>query len=94
MCFVGDGPLKKDMIHYIQNNNLEKYIKFFHNLNRKDVIKKISESKILLSSSLFETFGVVLIEAYSQGVPVLITDSIGVRNVFKKECGRLLKVFQ
>ena len=93
LCFVGDGPLKKDMIHYIQNNNLEKYIKFFHNLNRKDVIKKISESKILLSSSLFETFGVVLIEAYSQGVPVLITDSIGVRNVFKKECGRLLKSF-
>ena len=93
LCFVGDGPLKKDMIHYTQNNNLEKYIKFFHSLNRKDVIKKISESKILLSSSLFETFGVVLIEAYSQGVPVLITNSIGVRNVFKKECGRLLKSF-
>ena len=35
----------------------------------------------------------MLIEAYSQGVPVLITDSIGVRDVFVKGCGRLLTNF-
>ena len=93
LCLIGSGPLEKDMIRYIKKNKLEKNIKFFSNLRRKEVIKKISQSKILLSSSLFETFGVVLIEAYSQGVPVLITDSIGVRDVFVKGCGRLLTNF-
>lgn len=93
LCLIGNGPLTKKINEYIYKNKINNYVKVFKNLTRKKVMKKIAQSKILCLSSYFETFGVVLIEAYSKGVPILITDSIGVRDVYNKKCGILLKNF-
>ena len=61
------------------------------NLKRRSVLKKISESKTLILTSSFETFGVVLIEAISLGLNVISTDSGGPRDIVNKTTGRLIK---
>ena len=40
--------------------------------------------------SNFETFGIVAIEAYSLGVPVVMTDSLGVRDLFNPKSSILV----
>ena len=91
MRLIGDGELKKEMSNYINKNNLNKYVTLFSNIGRKSVLKMIADSKLLVLPSYFETFGVVVIEAYSMGIPVLMTDSLGVRDLHNSNCSRIIK---
>ena len=79
------------MSNYINKNNLNKYVTLFSNIGRKSVLKMIADSKLLVLPSYFETFGVVVIEAYSMGIPVLMTDSLGVRDLHNSNCSRIIK---
>lgn len=91
MKIVGDGPLKIDIERYIKKNNLSKHVKLFSNLERKSVLKMIGSSKVLVLPSYYETFGVVIIEAFSMGVPVVMTDSYGVRDLNNINCSIMVK---
>ena len=51
----------------------------------------ISRSRILVLTSKHETFGVVLIEALSYGIPVLTTNSGGVKDIINRKNGKILK---
>jgi L-malate glycosyltransferase len=88
---VGNGPLKSKIDSFVKNNDLQKNVKIFTTLNRKNVLKLINQSSILVLPSNFETFGVVVIEAYSMGVPVVMTDSLGVRDLYNSNCSLLIK---
>ena len=79
------------MSNYINKNNLNKYVTLFSNIGRKSVLKMIADSKLLVLPSYFETFGVVVIEAYSMGIPVIMTDSLGVRDLNNSNCSRIIK---
>ena len=74
LMIVGEGE---------ERNNMEKYIKA-HNLSRvklcgfhSDMIPFFSESKILLMTSRYEGFGLVLTEAMSQGCDCIACDYKG-----------------
>lgn len=88
---VGNGPLKSKIKSFIENNDLQKNVKIYSSLNRKSVLKLINKSSVLVLPSNFETFGVVVIEAYSMGVPVVMTDSLGVRDLYNPNCSLLIK---
>ena len=51
------------------------HVKFLENLPQTKIKELLNESKLLIHSSQFETFGLVAIEANSMGVPVLSTNS-------------------
>lgn len=91
MLIVGDGPLRNEIDVYIKNNNLSNFVKIFSNLKRKSVLKMIGSSKVLVLPSYYETFGVVIIEAFSMGVPVVMTDSYGVRDLNNVKCSIMVK---
>lgn len=91
MKIIGDGVLSQKITKYINSNKLDKSIKVLKNLSRKLVLKMIGNSKILVLPSNYETFGIVIIEAYSMGVPVIMTDSLGVRDLYNKNCSILIK---
>ena len=55
--------------------NLETHVKFLENLPQTKIKELLNESKLLIHTSQFETFGLVAIEANSMGVPVLSTNS-------------------
>lgn len=72
---IGDGSLRNKMEEYIRDNNLSKKITL-HGFRNKDYIDDIlHNSSIYLMTSLTESFGIVLIEAMSHGVPCVAFDS-------------------
>ena len=91
MIMIGGGPLRSKIEEFIEKNKLKNYIKIYPPLNKLSVLKLINKSKILALPSFFETFGIVVIEAYSLGVPVVMTDSLGVRDLYNLKSSILIK---
>lgn len=72
---IGDGPERTKMEEYILENNLSKNVTL-HGFRNKDYIDDIlHNSSIYLMTSFTESFGIVLIEAMSHGVPCVAFDS-------------------
>ena len=90
---VGDGNEKEKMDEYIKNNNLSKFVTL-HGYQMKDYIDKLlNNSSIYLMTSYTESFGIVLIEAMSHGVPPIAFDSAEGANelIVDGENGYLIK---
>lgn len=72
---IGDGPLKNKLQDYIDSNDLNDKVKL-HGFRGKDYIDDLlHESSIYLMTSFTESFGIVLIEAMSHGVPCIAFSS-------------------
>lgn len=72
---IGDGSERTKLEGYIKSHNLTKNV-FLHGFQGKDAINKLlSEASIYLMTSYTESFGIVLIEAMSHGVPCVAYDS-------------------
>lgn len=61
--FVGDGPFRAEIEKEIISLNLGQNISFTGQLDRKDVLDLLGQSKILLHSSKYESFGMIFTEA-------------------------------
>ena len=67
---IGDGDEKEKLENYIKENNLNNVV--MHGFQNKEYIDKIlNKSSIYLMASHTESFGIVLIEAMSHGVPCI-----------------------
>lgn len=90
---IGDGPERDNLVNYIEKNNLQDKVKL-HGFRNKDYIDDIlHNSSIFLMTSYTESFGIVLIEAMSHGVPCIAFDSAeGARELIDHgENGYLIK---
>lgn len=97
---IGGGATSKEDEVYvlflkqlIDKLNLRSNVKLIGPLNRDEVKKEIDKCHIFLSSSTYETFGVVLVEALSCGRPVISTDSHGPRDIINENNGILVRSF-
>ena len=71
---IGDGVEKEELEKYIAKKNLKGVT--LHGFRDKDYIeKRMLESSIYLMCSKTESFGLVLIEAMSYGIPCIAMDS-------------------
>ena len=82
VCYFIGGPSGNSGKEYlvelkerVMELNLENHVKFLENLPQTKIKELLNESKLLIHTSQFETFGLVAIEANSMGVPVLSTNS-------------------
>ena len=67
---IGDGDEREKLENYIKENNLTNVI--MHGFQNKEYIDKVlNKSSIYLMASHSESFGIVLIEAMSHGVPCI-----------------------
>ena len=72
---VGDGVEKDNLEKYIKEHHLEDFVTL-HGFRDKDYINDLlQKSSIYLLTSYTESFGIVLIEAMSHGVPCIAFDS-------------------
>ncbi len=72
---IGDGVEKKKITKYLKDNNLEEKVTL-HGFRDKDYIyERLSESSIYLMTSHTESFGIVLLEAMSEGLPCIAFSS-------------------
>ena len=75
---IGGMGEEKDKLQYqIEKLNLESRVTLIGTLTREQVKKEMQLADVFVSSSYYETFGVVLVEALSVGTPIIATDSGG-----------------
>ena len=90
---IGDGAEKDKLKKYIEKNELSNKVTL-HGFQGKEYIDKVLDnSSIYLMTSYTESFGIVLIEAMSHGVPCIAFDSAeGAKEIINSgENGYLIK---
>ena len=90
---IGDGNQREVLEKYINNHQLNNKV-ILHGFQNKDYIdEKLHESSIYLMTSYTESFGIVLIEAMSHGIPCIAFSSAeGAREIIKSgKNGYLIK---
>ncbi|MFW6016833.1 MAG: glycosyltransferase family 4 protein [bacterium] len=79
---IGKGPQKRNIEKKIAENlglfNMHGY------LNKEELLDMYRQSDIFIMPSYNETFGLVYIEAMSQGLPIIYTRNEGVDGYFKE----------
>jgi glycosyltransferase involved in cell wall biosynthesis len=79
---IGDGLLLNKYTKEYKNNT---DIKFYGRLNKEDILSIYKkENSIFFMNSKHETFGLVYIEAMSQGLPIIYTQGEGIDGYFKE----------
>ena len=86
---VSDGDFSFFKEEIIQLK-IDQQIVFHGMLEAKEIAAQLQNSDLFVLTSRFETFGVVLIEAISCGLPVVATNVGGVKEVVPKEHGQLV----
>ena len=81
---IGDGREREHLKSYVKEHHLEDSI-IFHGFQGKAYInQKLLSSSIYLMTSYTESFGIVLIEAMSYGLPTIAFDSAeGAREIIE-----------
>lgn len=90
----GYGEEAENLKLYVKQLQLENNITFSGILNRKQVKEEMESSHAFALTSLYETFGIVLIESLACGRPVISTDSKGPRDIITPENGLLVENFE
>ena len=87
---VGTGALDLELKNLVKNLQLEHKIKFLG--FRDDVPHILSQADIFLQTSLWEGFGLAVVEGMAAGLPVVVSDVPGVKEVVgnTSECGFLV----
>jgi len=68
---VGDGPLMEEVSAYVKTHKLE-WVELIGRCNHEEVLELMKGARYLvLPSECYETFGLVAVEAFACGVPVI-----------------------
>ena len=89
---VGEGEDKNKIIFLIKTLKLDNRVILHGSLIGNKLHKIYSNSDIFILPSMFESFGIVLIEAMASGIPIIASNIPCVRNVIKNnKTGLLVK---
>ncbi|AWJ84365.1 glycosyl transferase family 1 [Azospirillum sp. TSH58] len=77
----GSGPLEADLRAEVAKRGLEGHILFRGFLQEKGIAETLGSTLCLLLPSLEEQFGLVVNEALAMGVPTILSDQCGARDV-------------
>ena len=88
----GDGPERARLEALTNELDLTQQVTFLGVLNREQVRDAMRRAHVFVHASLFETFGVVLIEALAAGIPVISTACGGPEDIVSSQVGRLVPV--
>jgi glycosyltransferase involved in cell wall biosynthesis len=88
---VGDGELFKQYIKRFSYPN----VKFLGKVFGDDLVKKYHSSSVFVFPSTFEAWGLVVNEAMSAGLPVVLREEVGAANdlILNNETGMIASTF-
>ncbi len=75
LCLIGDGAEKNKIVDLIYQYHLTDFVELHGYLSREKVDECLEKSSIYLMTSYTESFGIVLIEAMSHGIPCIAFSS-------------------
>lgn len=91
LIIAGGGILKEELNNLISELKLSEKVKLIGQINRDEVIKHMDSCNVFVLPSHYETFGVVLIEALSRGIPVISTFCDGPECIVNEKNGILVQ---
>ena len=74
LLMIGDGADRKEIEAYIKEHGLEKYVTILS--NRADVANLMNAMDMFVFPSVFEGFGIVLVEAQAVGLKCVVSTAI------------------
>ncbi len=77
LVIVGEGPYEPELKDLCIELKIQSQVQFTGRLNKEGVLGQMDAAHAMVLPSRIETFGVVVIEAFSRGLPVLSTRSGG-----------------
>ena len=75
--FIGDGPSLEFLQRFAKENDVEDQIHFYGAKDRKYIYQTLCEYNLLIQPSIFEGFGLTIIEAMAAKIQVLVSDIDG-----------------
>lgn len=83
---IGDrsGSYKRKVEWLIRRLKIEKHVSFYSWKDNEDLQKYYRRASIVVVPSLYDSFGLVPIEALNQGTPVIVSDQVGVGDYFSR----------
>lgn len=92
LVILGGGPEYDKLKKEIENLNMKEQISLYGFARREEILRELQSSNVFVLSSKYETFGVVLIEAMSCGLPVISTKCGGPESIItNKNLGLLVE---
>lgn len=73
LVIVGDGPLRRWLVEEIGRLGLANRVRLAGVVRQYDKLELLKESNFLVQPSLVEGFGMVILEAFATGRPVLVS---------------------
>lgn len=98
LTLIGTGELFDEMKALSQKLGLEKYVNFAGGMSHESVAKLLGEQNLYVHPSFTmengqaETFGIAILEAIALGMPVVITESGGMKEIFPDQNNQFVKV--
>jgi glycosyltransferase involved in cell wall biosynthesis len=74
---VGDGPLKSDLVHQVQQRGIEHQVEFLPWQDKQGLLTQYQSAHCLINYSLYEGMPNVVLEAIACGLPVILSDIMG-----------------
>jgi glycosyltransferase involved in cell wall biosynthesis len=86
---IGRGEERENLEALADELGITNEVEFTGRISREEVSRGYREANCFVLPSLYEAFGVVLIEAMATGLPVFATRSGGPENIVENQCGIL-----
>lgn len=81
---VGDGPDRSRLESLVHLHQLQNRIRFTGTLPREQVFQILAHSRMIVLPTLYEGFPYSLLEAMSQGVPIITTRVLGLPEIIPR----------
>ena len=92
LVIIGYGKLENNLRELARSLGLERNVKFLGAKNKSEIILEMSTSDFFILNTKRETFGVVYIEALSQGLPCIATECGGAEGIIDESNGLNVEV--
>ena len=87
LTMAGDGPLREKTLAFIRDNELEDQVSFVGYVDQQKILEYYRAADLLLFLSYRDSTGLQIMEAFSQGVPVISFDQFGASLLIHEEVG-------
>jgi len=83
---IGDGPLRPDLMKYVEENKMEEQVTFLGTLPNDEAMQYLAEkADYLILPSRFDGWGAVINEALARGIKVITNDKCGASSMIEDE---------
>lgn len=85
LIITSDGPYRKELEKISKDLGIDKKVVFTGYVSNEKLLDLYSSSDVFVSASDTETQGIVVLEAFSCGCPVVVRDALGLKDLVKNE---------